>query len=91
MGLFDTLGAALRAQDPDAIPVPYVSMATTDARFFRRLGIQTYGFTPMQLPPDYDFGAMAHGADERVPADAAEWGTDAVYGVLETYRAPNPS
>jgi acetylornithine deacetylase/succinyl-diaminopimelate desuccinylase-like protein len=52
-GLFETLGAALRRQDPKAIPVPYVSMATTDARFFARLGIQTYGFTPMQLPNGY--------------------------------------
>jgi acetylornithine deacetylase/succinyl-diaminopimelate desuccinylase-like protein len=84
-GLLDTLGAALRRQDPGGVPVPYVSVATTDARFFARLGIQTYGFTPMKLPKGYDFATMAHGADERVPVDAAEWGTEAVYRVLESY------
>jgi acetylornithine deacetylase/succinyl-diaminopimelate desuccinylase-like protein len=87
MGLFETLANALRHQDHEAVPAPYVSMATTDARFFARLGIQTYGFTPMQLSEGYDFATMAHGADERVPVEAAEWGTDAVYRVLETYRS----
>jgi acetylornithine deacetylase/succinyl-diaminopimelate desuccinylase-like protein len=84
-GLLDTLGAALRAQDPRAIPVPYVTMATTDGRHFGRLGIASYGFTPMELPAGYDFATMAHGADERIPVGAVDWGTDVVYRVLETY------
>lgn len=85
MGLFETLGAALRAQDPAAIPVPYVTMASTDGRHFARLGIQSYGFTPMELPVGYDFATLAHGADERIPVGAVDWGTDAIYRVLETY------
>ena len=85
MGLFETLAAAVRAQDPAAIPIPYVTMATTDGRHFARLGIQSYGFTPMRLPAGYDFATMAHGADERIPVGAVDWGTDAVYRVLETY------
>jgi acetylornithine deacetylase/succinyl-diaminopimelate desuccinylase-like protein len=87
MGLFDTLGAAVRSKDPEAIPVPYVTMATTDGRHFARLGIQSYGFTPMELPAGYDFATMAHGADERIPVGAVDWGTDAVYRVLETFGA----
>jgi acetylornithine deacetylase/succinyl-diaminopimelate desuccinylase-like protein len=84
-GLLDTLGGAIRAKDPEAIPVPYVTMATTDGRHFARLGIVSYGFTPMELPAGYDFATMAHGADERIPAGAVDWGTDVVYRVLETY------
>ena len=50
----------------------------TDGRFFARLGIQTYGFTPMKLPPDFDFWSTVHGADERVPVDAVDFGADAI-------------
>jgi hypothetical protein len=39
----------------------------------------------LRLPAGYDFARMAHGADERVPVDAAAWGTDRLYRVLETY------
>lgn len=85
LGLLETLGAALRAQDPEAIPVPFVTMATTDGRHFARLGIQSYGYTPMELPAGYDFATMAHGADERIPVGAVDWGTETVFRVLETY------
>ncbi len=87
MGFFETLAAALREGDPHGMPVPYVSMATTDARHLARLGIQSYGYTPMRLPKGYDFAAMAHGPDERIPADAPAWGADRVYRVLETFGA----
>ena len=65
--------------------MPFVTMATTDGRHFARLGIQSYGYTPMELPAGYDFATMAHGADERIPVGAVDWGTEAVYRVLETY------
>jgi acetylornithine deacetylase/succinyl-diaminopimelate desuccinylase-like protein len=87
MGLLETLAAAVRARDAAGIPVPFVTMATTDGRHFARLGIQSYGFTPMELPAGYDFATMAHGADERIPVGAVDWGTDAIYRVLETYAA----
>ena len=51
----------------------------SDGRFFARLGIQTYGFLPMKLPPGFDFWSGVHGADERIPADAVEFGADAVH------------
>lgn len=49
------------------------------------LGIQTYGFLPMNLPPEVDFIRTIHGADERTPVAALDFGTDAVYKVLERY------
>jgi acetylornithine deacetylase/succinyl-diaminopimelate desuccinylase-like protein len=57
----------------------------TDARHFGRLGIQGYGFTPMQLPPDLRFSELIHAADERIPAGAVEFGADAYFRVLERY------
>ena len=53
MGLFDELAGVLQDADPGAIPLPLLLPAFSDARIFSRLGIQTYGFTPMKLPPGF--------------------------------------
>ncbi|MDE3154920.1 MAG: M20/M25/M40 family metallo-hydrolase [Acidobacteriota bacterium] len=85
MGLFDLLGGVLRAADRGAIPIPFLLPAVTDGRFFSRLGIQTYGFTPMQLPAGFNFLQTIHAADERIPLDAVEFGTRAIRAALEAY------
>ena len=85
MGLFDLLAGVLREADPDGIPVPLVLSAFTDARLFARLGIQTYGFIPMNLPADFNFTESLHAADERIPVDSVKFGADAIYKVLQRY------
>jgi acetylornithine deacetylase/succinyl-diaminopimelate desuccinylase-like protein len=74
MTLFDTLGGILRELDPAARPVPLLLPAVTDGRFFARLGIQTYGFLPMQLPEEMRFMDLIHAEDERIPVDAVDFG-----------------
>ena len=86
MGLFDTLAKILREADPAAIPIPFVIGAVTDARYFARLGIQTYGFTPMILPPDIDFSRLIHSADERIPIAALEFGARAMEKLLGSLK-----
>ena len=73
--LFRTLGSILEEADPGSTAIPLLMPGVSDARFFARLGIQTYGFTPMRLPADFNFWSGVHGADERIPADAVEFGT----------------
>ena len=85
LGLYEPLGDVLRELDPQAIPVPFVQPGVTDARFFARLGIQTYGFLPMQLPSDFAFVQYVHAADERIPAAAVEFGAEAVYRALQRF------
>ncbi|MDO8212882.1 M20/M25/M40 family metallo-hydrolase [Conexibacter sp. CPCC 206217] len=85
LGLFDTLADALRAVDPAARPVPMLLPGVTDGRFFARLGIQTYGFLPMQLPPEMRFNELVHAPDERLPVAAVEFGTTAIARVLERF------
>jgi acetylornithine deacetylase/succinyl-diaminopimelate desuccinylase-like protein len=86
MGLFGELAGILQDADPGAIPMPLLLPAVTDARIFSRLGIQTYGFTPMKLPPGFDFFKMVHAADERIPTDAVAFGADAIYELLNRYK-----
>ncbi|WP_166351678.1 M20/M25/M40 family metallo-hydrolase [Phytoactinopolyspora limicola] len=71
---FASMSAALRAEDPDAHVVPYCMGGGTDAKQFSRLGILGYGFAPLKLPPEFDYGALFHGVDERVPVSALEFG-----------------
>jgi hypothetical protein len=47
--------------------VRFVLPAITDARHFGRLGIQSYGFMPMQLPARLKFSELIHNAAERIP------------------------
>ncbi len=60
---------------------PYLMSAGTDAKHFRELGMESYGFAPLRLPDDLDFTALFHGVDERVPVDALEFGAR----VLDTF------
>ena len=83
--LFDLLADVLRKADPEAIPCPLLLSGCTDARHFARLRIQTYGFTPLPLPPDFEFSSVVHAADERVPVTALEEATKRVLQVLERY------
>jgi acetylornithine deacetylase/succinyl-diaminopimelate desuccinylase-like protein len=85
-GMLEMLGAILEEADPGGVALPLLMPGVTDGRFFARLGIQSYGFTPMKLPPGFDFWSGVHGSDERVPADAVAFGADAIYKALERYR-----
>jgi len=73
--IFSAMRAALLAEDPDGLPVPYCMFGGTDAKSFARLGIVGYGFTPLALPPDCDYHLLVHGVDERVPVQALDFGT----------------
>ncbi len=85
LGLFDTLAGVLGELDPAARPIPFLLPAVTDGRFFSRLGIQTYGFLPMQLPEQMRFMELIHAEDERLPVAALEFGTSAIERVLERF------
>jgi acetylornithine deacetylase/succinyl-diaminopimelate desuccinylase-like protein len=85
MGLYDTLVDVLVQSDPEGTPIPLLVGGVTDGRHFARLGIQTYGFTPMQMPPGFNFFRLAHGADERIPIDSLDFGAEAIYTVLHRF------
>jgi acetylornithine deacetylase/succinyl-diaminopimelate desuccinylase-like protein len=85
LALFDTLAGVLGELDPRAKAIPMLLPGITDGRFFSRLGIQTYGFLPMQLPAELPFMGLIHAENERVPAEAIEFGTAAIGRVLERF------
>ncbi|GHB61891.1 hypothetical protein GCM10010347_35140 [Streptomyces cirratus] len=70
--------------DPEGHVVPFCMAGGTDAKQFSRLGITGYGFSPLKLPPGYDYWALFHGVDERVPVDALHFGVRVLDRALRT-------
>jgi acetylornithine deacetylase/succinyl-diaminopimelate desuccinylase-like protein len=82
--LMDQMAGALLAEDPGSVVVPYCMSGGTDAKQFARLGLTCYGFTPLVLPEGYDYYAMFHGIDERIPLSAL----DASVRIMDRLLAP---
>jgi acetylornithine deacetylase/succinyl-diaminopimelate desuccinylase-like protein len=80
---FQVLADIVRELDPDGVPVPYLVSGGTDGRHFAKLGISTYGFTPVTLPAGFDAWATIHDADERIPAAALDFGTEAIFRAIQ--------
>ena len=72
--LVEAMQACLAAEDPGAKAVPFLMSGGTDAKAWDRLGIRSFGFAPLRLPPELDFVGMFHGVDERVPTASLEFG-----------------
>jgi len=70
----DLMASVLRAEDPGARAVPYMISGGTDAKAFTGIGIDCYGFSPLQMPPEVDYWRLFHGVDERVPVDGLRFG-----------------
>jgi acetylornithine deacetylase/succinyl-diaminopimelate desuccinylase-like protein len=84
LALYPMLAEIIRERDPGGTPMPTLIPGYTDARHFARLGIQTYGFLPMRLPPHITT-ALIHAPDERVPAEAIQWGADCLWEAVRQY------
>src|SRR5487761_382454 len=81
--LYDAMSASLLAEDPEARVVPYCLSAGTDAKWFSRLGIRCFGFSPLKLPAELDFSGMFHGIDERVTEDGLRFGVRVLDRLLD--------
>jgi acetylornithine deacetylase/succinyl-diaminopimelate desuccinylase-like protein len=82
--LMASMAQALLAEDPGSTIVPYCMSGGTDAKQFARLGMACYGFTPVVLPEGYDYYAMFHGTDERIPLTALAAGVRVMDQFLAT-------
>jgi len=86
LSAFAHFASVLEEADRGCVPVPSLVTGGTDARHFARLGIRTYGFLPLNIPPDFNSSPTIHAADERVPVSAIEFGAECVYEAAMRYR-----
>ena len=84
LALYPMLADIISRRDPGSIPIPALLPGYTDARYFARLGIQTYGFLPMRLPREITVD-LIHAPDERVPANAIRFGTECLLEAIQRY------
>ncbi|MFF4406045.1 M20/M25/M40 family metallo-hydrolase [Streptomyces sp. NPDC001262] len=84
--MFARMKAAIEHFAPEGRVVPFCMSGGTDANQFSRLGIAGYGFNPLRLPAGFDYQAMFHGVDERVPVEALHFGVR----VLDRYFMDEP-
>jgi len=80
--IVDAMIAAIKSEDPEGIPIPYLLSGGTDNKALAKLGIVGYGFSPLKLPPDLDFTGLFHGIDERVPIDSLQFGARTLFHFL---------
>ncbi|MFJ9863087.1 M20/M25/M40 family metallo-hydrolase [Streptomyces sp. NPDC101165] len=82
---FAGMRAAVEEFAPEGHVVPYCMTGGTDAKQFSLLGIDAaYGFAPLKLPEGFDYQAMFHGVDERVPVEALHFGVRVLDRFLRT-------
>ncbi|MFI1166228.1 M20/M25/M40 family metallo-hydrolase [Streptomyces sp. NPDC020801] len=81
---FAAMRAAVEAFAPEGHVVPFCMPGGTDAKQFSRLGITGYGFSPLKLPEGFDYHALFHGVDERVPVEALHFGVRVLDRFLRT-------
>ncbi|MDQ0644543.1 M20/M25/M40 family metallo-hydrolase [Microbacterium murale] len=80
----EVISAALTAEDPDGVVVPYLLPASTDNKHFARLGVNGYGFVPLRVPDDFDVYGQFHSADECVPVESLYFCARVTAGILAT-------
>jgi acetylornithine deacetylase/succinyl-diaminopimelate desuccinylase-like protein len=85
--LYDILVEALGAHDPDGVPLPVMAPWATDAKHTVKLGVPTYGYSPLRNDPEERWLERFHGTDERVGIDALRFGLPILYDVVRRHCA----
>jgi acetylornithine deacetylase/succinyl-diaminopimelate desuccinylase-like protein len=83
--MYPLLEEVVRDHDPEAVPIPFMAPWATDAKHLARIGVPTYGFSPLLLGEGESFLRMLHADDERVGLEALRWGLPVLYDVVARF------
>jgi acetylornithine deacetylase/succinyl-diaminopimelate desuccinylase-like protein len=78
---FQAVAATAREIIPDSVTIPMVATGFTDSRFFRDLGITSYGLLPAPLTNE-DVQTV-HGKNEKISEEGLMLGTKYMYHLIE--------
>jgi carboxypeptidase PM20D1 len=79
---FDLVTGVISEVFPDAVPVPFVVLATTDSRFFTAICDRVYRFAPFRMSKAQR--ATIHAANEHLDLDAFQAGIDWYRRLIES-------
>ena len=86
--LYDSLARVTSKLVPGSKMIPFMIVGATDARFFRRAGVPSYGYGLFSERISFaDFASMFHGDNERIDVDSLELSTQLWDGVIEDFLA----
>ena len=83
--LYRLIEQVIREHNPQALVAPALGSGYTESQMFRRLGINCYGFIPVEVSPEVE--ETEHAANERVPVEQIRRGVKVLYEVVA--RAAN--
>ena len=83
--LYRLLEEVVVSRDPDGVPLPFMAPFATDAKHLARIGVPTYGFSPLRVGPDDGLLALMHGDDERVSVEALAFGLPALWQTVTLF------
>ncbi len=83
--LFKTICKKIKESDAQGIPVPSLTVGSTDAQHLHKLGVICYGFTPIKLPADINFPQLFHGHNERIPIEGFKWGLEVFINTVKEF------
>jgi acetylornithine deacetylase/succinyl-diaminopimelate desuccinylase-like protein len=72
--MYPLLEQVVRDHDEQGVPLPFLAPYATDAKHLARIGVPTYGFSPLRIEGEHGFLALLHADDERIGVEALRWG-----------------
>jgi acetylornithine deacetylase/succinyl-diaminopimelate desuccinylase-like protein len=85
--LYPILEQVLRDHDSGAVPLPFLAPFATDAKHLARLGVPTYGFSPLKTGRDDGLLQLMHGDNERVSVEALRFGLPVLWDAVTRFCA----
>ncbi len=83
--LLRAMQRAVSELDPGSHALTNLLTGFTDAKPLAALGVRTYGFSPLVLPPEINFAALFHGDDERIPIAGFRRGFHVFAGMVKEF------
>jgi acetylornithine deacetylase/succinyl-diaminopimelate desuccinylase-like protein len=83
--LYRLLEQVVVAHDPHGVPLPFLAPFATDAKHLARIGVPTYGFSPLKLGSHEGLLNLMHGDDERIRVDALDWGLPVLWDAVLSF------
>lgn len=82
---FEHIEKVIKENDPGSITTQYLNVGITDTKFLNKLGIKTYGFSPVKLSPDIAFSSLFHGINERIPINGFNFGIKVMFELVKSF------
>jgi acetylornithine deacetylase/succinyl-diaminopimelate desuccinylase-like protein len=80
--LYRLLEQAIVDHDAGGVPLPFLAPFATDAKHLARIGVPTYGFSPLETGPGEGLLDLMHADDERVSVEALRFGLPVLYDAV---------